>query len=341
MSFCHSYNSKEGHYMEKILISIVVPVYCVEKYLRACLDSLRMQTHKRLQIILIDDGSTDGSGSICDDYALHDDRIQVLHQKNHGVAFSRNLGVQIAQGEYILFVDADDTISENACSEFLSKAQNTGAEVVAGDSCWLDESAEQWETQSVREVRHTVESGCLGGQEYFLDQLKHDTYIDSVCVYFYKRTFLQQSALRFVSGIIREDAEWLPRMFLSARKVAQINKIFYYYHMHDGSIMRNHDNPILSAYDFMRHVCLSGVEVSQSYKPELQRIYMVYLVRRYLGEVVLHITYFTNHKDEIDYDFLQKYAYDKKVGFWISLSKVNLRAFYCLWKLREKWHNIF
>ena len=102
--------------------------------------------------------------------------------------------------------------------------------------------------------------------------------------------------------------------------------------MHDDSIMRNYDNPILSAHDFMRHVCSSGVEVSQGYKPELQRIYMVYLVRRYLGEVVIHITYFTNHKDEIDYDFLQKYAYDKKIGFWISLSKLNLRAFFYLWK---------
>ncbi len=92
------------------LISVIIPVYNVEQYLRQCLDSVTNQTYKKLEIILIDDGSTDNSGKICDEYALKDNRIKVIHQKNAGVSNARNIGLKNTQGEYISFIDSDDTV---------------------------------------------------------------------------------------------------------------------------------------------------------------------------------------------------------------------------------------
>lgn len=95
----------------KPLVSIVVPIYNVEKYLRKCLNSIVNQTYKDIEVILINDGSTDNSARICDDFAQNDNRIRVIHNKNQGVSYSRNQGINLAKGEYILFIDSDDDIS--------------------------------------------------------------------------------------------------------------------------------------------------------------------------------------------------------------------------------------
>ena len=99
--------------MIKGLVSIVVPVYNVEAYLRACLDSIVAQTYSNIEVILVDDGSKDGSGNICDEYATKDSRVRVIHQENRGVSKARNVGIDSAQGEYLSFIDGDDTVDPN------------------------------------------------------------------------------------------------------------------------------------------------------------------------------------------------------------------------------------
>ena len=105
--------------MEKFQISIIIPVYNVEKYVRQCIESIINQTYKNIQIILVDDGSTDTSGLICDEYASIDDRIEVIHKKNGGLVTARKIGLQKAKGEYIGFVDGDDYIDKNMCESLL------------------------------------------------------------------------------------------------------------------------------------------------------------------------------------------------------------------------------
>ena len=100
---------RESH-LQDPLISIIVPVYNVERYLVKCLDSIVNQTYQNLQIILIEDGSSDNSGKICDDYSKKDQRISVIHKRNEGLSAARNEGLDIAEGEYIGFVDSDDYI---------------------------------------------------------------------------------------------------------------------------------------------------------------------------------------------------------------------------------------
>ena len=99
--------------MRTPLISVIIPVYNVEKYLRRCLDSVIAQTYQNLEIICVDDGSIDDSGKICDQYAVRDARIKVIHQENQGLSAARNRGLDAAEGEYIAFVDSDDYILED------------------------------------------------------------------------------------------------------------------------------------------------------------------------------------------------------------------------------------
>lgn len=115
------------------LISIIVPVYKVEKYLPACIDSILAQTYENFELILVDDGSPDNCGQICDEYAQKDNRIKVIHQENQGVVVARNNALKIAVGKYLTFVDSDDWLEKTFLSETIQKAQETDADII-----WTD-----------------------------------------------------------------------------------------------------------------------------------------------------------------------------------------------------------
>ncbi|MEI7668283.1 MAG: glycosyltransferase family A protein, partial [Erysipelotrichaceae bacterium] len=111
------------------LISVIVPVYNVEKYIDRCVSSILNQTYKNLDIILVDDGSQDKSGQICDEYALKDNRIKVLHKSNGGLSDARNKGIELSKGEYISFVDSDDTISNNFIDKLYNLCVNYSSDI--------------------------------------------------------------------------------------------------------------------------------------------------------------------------------------------------------------------
>jgi len=115
------------------LVSLVVPCYNVEKYIEQCLTSIRDQTYKNIEVILVDDGSPDNSGAICDRFALDDERFNVIHKENAGVGAARNDGMAMASGDYIIFIDSDDYLPLNALELLVSKAEETDADVVMGD----------------------------------------------------------------------------------------------------------------------------------------------------------------------------------------------------------------
>ena len=112
-------------------VSIVVPIYNVEQYLAECVDSLIIQTYGKIEIILVDDGSTDNSGKIADEYGMKDLRIKVIHKKNGGLSDARNAGIVVARGEYIMFVDSDDYVDSRFVETALSAAQDHSADIVS------------------------------------------------------------------------------------------------------------------------------------------------------------------------------------------------------------------
>lgn len=122
----------QGSRYEEGMISVIIPVYNVEPYLRKCLDSVICQTYRNLDIIVVDDGSTDDSGQICDEYQNMDDRIRVFHKKNEGLSSARNLGLQYVKGEYIGFVDSDDFIDEDMYESMLHEMKEDVDIVICG-----------------------------------------------------------------------------------------------------------------------------------------------------------------------------------------------------------------
>lgn len=125
----------EGFIANEQLVSVIIPVYNVGRYLPQCFDSVTSQTYRNLEIIVIDDGSTDDSGSICDQYAEKDDRIRVIHTDNRGLASARNLGLENVSGEYISFIDSDDWIEPQTIEMFIRTALETEADIVNAKYC--------------------------------------------------------------------------------------------------------------------------------------------------------------------------------------------------------------
>jgi len=115
------------------LISIIIPVYNAKEYLRRCLDSILRQNYTNIEVLLIDDGSSDGSEAICDEYALLDKRIKVIHQKNTGVSAARNVGLDLAKGDYISFVDSDDWIENDLLETLLNISKESGSYIVVSN----------------------------------------------------------------------------------------------------------------------------------------------------------------------------------------------------------------
>lgn len=116
--------------MEQRVISVIVPIYKVEQYLRQCVDSILNQTHRALEVILVDDGSPDGSGKICDEYAARDSRVRVIHKENGGLSDARNAGIDIARGDYIAFVDSDDWLEPDTYESMLAAMEKYQAKLV-------------------------------------------------------------------------------------------------------------------------------------------------------------------------------------------------------------------
>lgn len=120
----------------KGIISVIVPVYNIREYLREAVDSVLKQDYQKLQVILIDDGSTDDSGKICDEYAQRDNRISVIHQKNGGAASAKNTGLKVAEGEYLAFLDSDDYLEEGAYSYMVKQLEDNKADAI--QCCFRD-----------------------------------------------------------------------------------------------------------------------------------------------------------------------------------------------------------
>lgn len=131
------------------LVSIIIPVYKVEKYLDECVRSLQKQTYRNLEIILVDDGSPDRCGEMCDRYAAEDGRVRVIHQKNSGVAEARNTGLRTAAGEYLFFADSDDLVEANAIEQLLNIMDTYGADMVCSECCYINSAGDRVEKQDL------------------------------------------------------------------------------------------------------------------------------------------------------------------------------------------------
>ena len=207
--------------------SIVIPIYNVEKYLPECIDSAIAQTCKDIEIILVDDGSTDSSGKICDEYVARDSRISVIHKPNGGLSDARNAGLAKASGKYIYFLDSDDYVEPETIELLFSTAEQNNLDMLGFDSkvftepgCTNSEDPNYWKSsRSYPDV--------MSGPALFMTLITNRDYKAPVQLYFYRRDFLSENNLTFKKGIIHEDELFSFTTFLYAERAMHINALLY------------------------------------------------------------------------------------------------------------------
>jgi len=211
--------------------SVIVPVYNVEKYLHECVDSVLNQTYPEYEIILVDDGSTDNSKSICDHYSQLDQRIRVFHTSNSGVSTARNIGIQKAIGEYVLFLDSDDYLKTNTLFTFSRKLELfPDLDFAIGRMSYFEDEKGGISVDEFNPSQHLIDG--LTGQDAFVAILKEQKRFRMGVRGFYKRSFLTDNKLFFNEEIhYSEDAEWTVRALIEAHFVVVVEEPNYCYRM--------------------------------------------------------------------------------------------------------------
>ena len=215
----------------KDLVSIIVPVYNTGEYLAPCIESLIAQTYQNLEIILVDDGSTDASGAVCDEFARRDSRITVIHQKNGGVSRTRNHGLDMAVGVWILFVDSDDTIAENYCADLVEASHLWGSDAVIARpaAAEIPESFE-YTSDQIDLLKRT----CLA-----FDETAFGYNIDAPWGKLFRRSVIAGHHLRFPENLNRSEDAWFCASFYEhAQRICCLNRFGYQHTERPGSLCR-------------------------------------------------------------------------------------------------------
>lgn len=221
--------------MDAPLISVIVPIYKVERYLDRCVQSIVDQSYKHLEIILVDDGSPDHCPSMCDAWAARDSRIKVIHKENGGLSDARNAGMAIAGGEYIGFIDSDDYISPAMYQLLLERLQVDGSDISACgvDMVYEDGSAHQ---------RLTPEDSCVLSAEAAVEAVVRESWLKQPVWYkLYKAELVRD--IGFPVGKYHEDIFWTWQAVARAQKVSIFDTPCYYYVQRSGSIMAEKYTP--------------------------------------------------------------------------------------------------
>lgn len=215
--------------MPNHFISIIVPCYNVEAYLCKCVDSLLAQTYKNIEIILVDDGSPDASGAICDEYAQKDNRIKVIHKKNGGLSDARNVAIDIAKGEYITFVDSDDFVASDYVETLYHLVKKYQCKVGVA---WLRTFHEGCEADTNQLPYIEKLFDRMEGIEKMFYQELFDT--AAWCKIYHRSLF--ETGIRYPLGLIYEDLPTTYLLFLQADKIAFCNRVIYNYLLRANSI---------------------------------------------------------------------------------------------------------
>ena len=211
----------------KDLISIIVPIYKVETYLNRCIESITCQTYGNIEIILVDDGSPDNCPIVCDKWAKRDGRIKVIHKKNGGLSDARNAGIDIATGEYVLFVDADDYIEASLCEKVMEVMQPEIDIISFGYRRVYDSHKET--------VTGDMSFELYDNEEAFQRYINRSPFTHMAWDKMYRRILFD--GIRFINGRLAEDIAMTYLLFAKARKVGHLNNTLYSYYIRGNSIM--------------------------------------------------------------------------------------------------------
>lgn len=263
-----------------VQISVIVPVYKVEPYLRTCIDSILNQTFRDFELILIDDGSPDNCGVICDEYAAKDDRIVVIHQENGGVSAARNTGIDWvfanSESQWITFVDSDDLLAPTTLGHLFRHAKTCNADIVTTYPTFFS-----YESQLAAAPYHVVRFREMTGQEACRHIYLRDEMV-SVWAWgkLYKRSLLE--IFRFPVGKIHEDAALMPQILHTANTVIVLDAWLYFYRQREGSITK-------CAFAPNRFDWVEGMDTCIAYFKANQDVEMMELAQNYRNNMCANL----------------------------------------------------
>ncbi len=320
--------------MAKDLISVIVPVYKVEKYLNRCVDSILNQTHKNLEVILVDDGSPDNCPSMCDEYAKVDKRVRVVHKANAGVSSARNTGLDVAKGDFVAFVDSDDWIEPTMYKELLSKQQQENYDMVFckfvhaydnGKKVKINEAnLEKFvETKSIDVF---FQQNMLSGNDQMLTSTNN--VMGSIFRTLFKKTAINN--IRFETDVvIEEDLLFYIQILQNNKlKLAMVDKYLYNYFMRSESAVHSvNDQKLLKAPNFVSHLSdlLSGTNYDYLVNvAKFNEYYFYYLLCLRCGvkltsKQLLSWNTSSNYKAHKKFEF----GFKTKLKYWLVHHKLN------------------
>lgn len=241
-------------------VSVIIPVYGVEKYLQQCLESVCRQSYQNLEIIIIDDESPDLSGKIADDFAASDQRIKALHIKNRGAAGARNIGLEASTGDYIMFIDSDDWVEPDMVEKLL--------QILIREKCDIVQCQYMNETciESVKQEYHAGERVC-NDADYIKEMISKWEYV-LIWNKIYRKSVIKD--IRFVEGRCIDDEFYTYKVIMNARKIVLCNQYLYHYRLRKSGAMGNVQKVRQRFYDQADFITLRYPVLCSAY-PELKK----------------------------------------------------------------------
>lgn len=252
-----------------IKVSVIIPIYNVENYIRECVESVCRQTLQDIEIICVNDGSSDSSMSIVEEYAIHDDRVYIVNKENGGLSSARNAGLDVAKGEYVYFLDSDDYIKEDTLEYLYSHAKKDNL-----DNIYFDAEAFYENNDVEKKNEHYKTYYCrpgifddvVTGQELFARMENMKCYRPSACLQMPKRSLLIEHSIRFYEGIVHEDQLFSLQVIFLTSKVKHVAQPFYMRRVRNDSIMttkqefRNTYGYFVCLVEFRKFIASQNIE---------------------------------------------------------------------------------
>lgn len=219
------------------MISVIVPVYNVKEYLGRCIESILGQSFGDIEVILVDDGSTDGSGEICDSYALRDGRVRVIHKTNGGVSAARNTAIDVVQGEYMFFADSDDYLKKDCLETLHNAILENSCDCVSMNYCLVDDK------ENVEEVKHPLCSAVLTNDaqrlSYIINSVLKETSIRALWSKLFKTEIIKKHDIKICETCenFAEDMGFYLVYLMKCKKIVMLDYAGYYYYQRSGSMM--------------------------------------------------------------------------------------------------------
>lgn len=309
------------------LVSIIVPVYNIEKYISKCIESVLSQTFKDWELILVDDGSTDNSGKICDEYALKDNRIKVIHKENEGVTATRDKGVKEAQGEFLFFIDGDDYITDNALELFTNKQKENDTDLVRGNIYQVSENGEV--------LMNYISPNFSNVEEWIKYIIKNGGYICNNLI----RKNLYNKYVNIPNNItLCEDLLSSLQLGIGLELVSFIEEITYYYVQRISSAMHTSNKKPKKEYENYLFLIKELDKIHSLYKQEkkyrISKIIETLIFDKIFLKLINNKTLLKPHKNEVFILYINYFVFNFNVQ-WDILNrswKCYLYNWWCLTK---------